>query len=97
MEKQVAVIGDGINDVNSFKVADVRFASQSSCSFIKSKASMILLNDDFGGCICSIMWGRNIYSNIKRYLQFQMTANFSVFATVFLGYFYLTESPISPV
>ena len=43
------------------------------------------------------MWGRNIYSNMKRFLQFQITATFSMLITVLLGYLYLTESPLSAV
>lgn len=43
----------------------------------------------------AVMYGRNIYTNIKRFLMFQITANFSCLITVFIGFFYLTESPFS--
>lgn len=97
MGKKVAVVGDGLNDVESFKIADVSFAMGSSSSVARHNASMVLVNDDFESCIWSVIWGRNIYCNIKRFLQFQVTANFSVLVTVLIGYCYLTESPISAV
>jgi magnesium-transporting ATPase (P-type) len=31
---------------------------------------MILINDNFESVIRSVMWGRNIYDNVKRFLQF---------------------------
>jgi len=56
---------------------------------------MVLLDDDFYDAINAVMYGRNIFTNIKRFLMFQVTANFSVIITIFISFIYLTESPIS--
>jgi len=68
MGKKIAVVGDGMNDVETFPIADVSFAMGSSCSFARHHASMVLVEDDFEACIWSVIWGRNIYCNIKRFL-----------------------------
>jgi magnesium-transporting ATPase (P-type) len=43
------------------------------------------------------MWGRNIYHNIGRFLQFQVTVNLSLLLTVAIGSPILAESPFSAV
>lgn len=66
----VVVTGEGINDVNAILAANVGLAMGSGCSAIKETSDVILTNDDFESSIKSIMWGRNIYNNISRFLQF---------------------------
>lgn len=44
-----------------------------------------------------MIWGRNIYCNIQRFLQFQVTACFSLIITMVLGYITLTETPLGAV
>jgi magnesium-transporting ATPase (P-type) len=39
------------------------------------------------------MWGRNIYGNIKKFLQFQISCNIACLVTIVLGTIFLTESP----
>lgn len=63
----------------------------------RQKADMVLTDGDFGDCMRGIMYGRNIYTNIKRFLMFQITINFSVLIFVFVGYCYLTQSPLNSV
>lgn len=97
MGRKVAVIGEGITDLPAFESADVSFAMGSGCSLARSRASMVLIEDDFESCIRALMRGRNIYSNIKRFLQFQITVNFSILVCILIGIIYLTESPFNAV
>lgn len=83
--KKVAVIGEGISDLNAFATADVSFAMGSGKSIARNKASFVLLDDNFQACIKALCRGRNIYSNVKRFLQFQISVNFSVLVCVFVG------------
>ena len=69
----------------------------SGCAAIKESADVILTNDDFEATIKSIMWGRNIYNNIGRFLQFQVTVNISALLTICIGAPILAESPFSAV
>lgn len=70
IDRNVVVTGDGINDVKAILAADVGMAMGSGCSAVKETADIILVNDDFEATIRAIMWGRNIYNNIARFLQF---------------------------
>lgn len=97
MNKKVAVVGDGINDVEVFQQADASFAMNNGCDLAKNNASFVLANDDFESCMRGIMWGRNIYNNVRRFLQFQITINFTVILVVFAGSLFMTNSPLSPV
>lgn len=69
----------------------------SGCSAAKEVSDMILTDDDFEATLRAVMWGRNIYQNIGRFLQFQVTVNISAVLTVIIGSIWLMESPISAV
>lgn len=60
--------GDGINDVKAILEATVGLSMGSGCSAAKETSDMILTGDDFEATITAVMWGRNIYHNIGRFL-----------------------------
>jgi len=97
MGRVVAATGEGINDVSALRSADVGLAMGSGCSAAKEAASLVLTDDDFQASLRGIMWGRNIFHNVARFLQFQITVNLSVIFTVFVGCCFFAESPISAV
>lgn len=62
--RRVAVVGEGINDIEAFQAANVSFAVQDGTSLARNNASMILQTNDFDSCMRAVMWGRNIYMNV---------------------------------
>lgn len=70
MGRNIVVTGDGINDVDAIKAADVGLSMGSGCSAAKEASDMILTDNDFEATLRAVMWGRNIYHNVGRFLQF---------------------------
>ena len=97
MDKCVALTGDGTNDCQAVIKADVGFAMNGGSDILKGAADMVLLDDNFNSIIVALRYGRNVYSNVRKFLQYQLSVNVVAIAIVFFGSIFLKDSPMNAV
>ena len=60
----------------------------------KEASDIILTDDNFSSIVKAVMWGRNVYDSISKFLQFQLTVNVVAVVVAFIGACAIQDSPL---
>ena len=89
--------GDSISDAEALKKANVGLCMGSGCDVAKDNSDLVILDDDFRSIYTAIKWGRAIFDNVRKFLQFQMTVNISIVFVTIVGGLFLGHTPLNVI
>ena len=93
---EVGFLGEGINDAPALKVAHVSIAVAGAADVSREVSDIILLKKDLKVIVNGIKQGRNIFSNINKYIKCTISSNFGNFYSIALISLFIPFLPMLP-
>ncbi len=93
---EVGFLGEGVNDVPALKVANLAIAVKEATDVSREVSDIILLKKDLKVIVNGIRQGRNIFSNINKYIKCTLASNFGNFYSIALISLMIPFLPMLP-
>lgn len=92
------VTGSNISDISAFHASSVGVSiGYDTCQILKEEAAIVINDKSMSSIVDAITWGRGIYQNFQRFIQFQLVILFATCFSAFLFNIYLKSVPFSPI
>ena len=94
---EVGFLGEGINDVPALKIANVAIVVKEGSDISREVSDIVLLEKDLRVVVDGIKEGRNIFSNINKYIKATLSSNFGNFYSIAIVSLFIPFVPMLPV